>query len=162
MQRTAIRLGGVLAGVALSVLSMPAANAAPGNDGTIKLDAIAFDDAPNNEPHVTCPFQLDFYGYDEGDLSATVTFTIHPPSGRGEVLLTDEVFIGQDAAGGGTDLDAAETYDLTGLLGAYEAHPQQGYHVKVTVEAEGSIGADTKHKVFWVTDCEDKDCPPKY
>ena len=159
MQRTAVRLGGVLAGVALSVLSMPAANAAPGNDGTIKLDRIAFDDAPNNEPHVTCPFQLDFYGYDEGDLSATVTFTIHPPTGGGDVLLTDEVFIGEDAAGGGTDLDASVTYDLSGALAGYTAHPQQGYHVKVKVEAEGSIGADTKYKVFWVTDCEKEHCP---
>lgn len=162
MQRTAIRLGSVLAGVALSVLSMPAANAAPGNDGTIKLDRVAFDDHPNNEPHVTCPFQLDFYGYDEGDLSATVTFTIHPPSGGGEVLLTDDVFIGEDPAGGGTDLDASETYDLSGLLSQYTAHPQQGYHVKVKVEAEGSIGADTKYKVFWVSDCEKEHCPPKY
>jgi len=71
---------------------------------------------------------------DEGDLSATVTFAIHPPSGGGEVLLTDEVFIGEDAAGGGTGLDASAAYDLSGLLDAYEAHP---------------IGADTEHKVFW-------------
>ncbi|MGH2658951.1 MAG: hypothetical protein ACRDHS_04615, partial [Actinomycetota bacterium] len=32
-----------------------------------------------------------------------------------------------------------------------EPHPNQGFHVKLTVEAEGSIGADAKHKVFWVT-----------
>jgi len=45
-----------------------------------------------------------------------------------------QVFIGEDAAGGGTDLDASAAYDLSGLLDAYEAHP---------------IGADTEHKVFW-------------
>ena len=33
------------------------------------------------------------------------------------------------------------------------AHPQQGYHVKLKVYAPGSIGKDTKYKVFWVTGC---------
>ncbi len=33
-------------------------------------------------------------------------------------------------------------------------HPQQGYHVKLTIHAPGSQGADTKHKVFWVEPCE--------
>ena len=69
------------------------------------------------------------------------------------MLLTDEVFIGEDPAGGGTDLDASETYDLTAALAGFEPHPIQGFHVKLTVNAEGSQGADVKHKVFWVT-CE--------
>src|SRR4029453_11982527 len=46
----------------------------PGNNGTVKIDGVAFDDHPNNEPHVGCIFQVDFYGYDEGDLFADVTF----------------------------------------------------------------------------------------
>ena len=83
--------------------------------------------------------------------SAPVTFRAHPPTGT--VLLTDEVFIGEDPAGGGTDLDASETYDLTAALAGFEPHPIQGFHVKLTVNAEGSQGADVKHKVFWVT-CE--------
>ena len=29
----------------------------------------------------------------------------------------------------------------------------QGFHVKLTINAEGSQGADVKHKVFWVTGC---------
>ena len=40
---------------------------------------------------------------------------------------------------------------MIGQLG--EPHPIQGYHVKLTVNAPGSIGADTKYKVFWVTGC---------
>ena len=28
----------------------------------------------------------------------------------------------------------------------------QGFHVKLTINAEGSQGADKKHKVFWVKD----------
>src|SRR5215213_8107741 len=51
----------------------------PGNNGTVKINDTPFDDAPDNEPHVGCTFQVDFYGYDEGDLNATVTFEAHPP-----------------------------------------------------------------------------------
>jgi hypothetical protein len=126
----------------------------PGNNGTVKIDDTPFDDAPDNEPHVGCSFQVDFYGYDEGDLDATVTFEAHPPTGPAQVLLTDTVFIGEDDnAGGGSEagLDAKRTYRLhfTGIT----PHPEQGFHVKLTVNAEGSQGADTKHKVFWVTGC---------
>jgi hypothetical protein len=126
----------------------------PGNNGTVKLDARPFDAAPDNEPHVGCTFQVDFYGYDKGALDALVTFEAHPPTGDGQVLLTDTVFIGEDDnAGGGSEdgLDARRTYrlDFTGIT----PHPQQGFHVKLTVNAEGSQGADTKHKVFWVTGC---------
>jgi hypothetical protein len=153
----------LLVGVALLLvggapLLMGLASAAsnpPGNNGTIKVDREPFDDAPNNEPHVGCTFQVDFYGYDQGDLNADVTFTAHPPTGDEQVLLTDTVFIGQDDnSGGGSEagLDASKTYtlDLTGI----EPHPNQGVHVKLTIHAEGSQGADTKHKVFWVTGCE--------
>ena len=97
------------------------------------------------------------YRYDEGDLDATVTFEAHPPTlraGDDQVLLTDTVFIGEDDnSGGGSEagLDASETYtlDFTGIT----PHPVQGFHVKLTINAEGSQGADVKHKVFWVTGC---------
>ncbi len=126
----------------------------PGNNGTVKVDDIPFDDHPNNEPHVGCTFQVDFYGFDEGDLFADVSFESHPPTGPVQVLLTDTVFIGEDDnSGGGSEagLDASETYtlDFTGI----QPHPNQGFHVKLTVNAEGSQGADTKYKVFWVTGC---------
>jgi hypothetical protein len=99
-------------------------------------------------------FQVDLYGFDEGRLFADVAFESHPPTGPVQVLLTDEVFIGEDDnAGGGSQagLDASATYtlDFTGI----QPHPNQGFHVKLTVHADGSHGADTKHKVFWVTDC---------
>jgi hypothetical protein len=129
----------------------------PGNNGTVKIDDVPFDDHPNNEPHVGCTFQVDFYGYDEGALDAEVTFEAHPPTqrdGDDQVLLSDTVFIGEDDnSGGGSEagLDASETYtlDFTGI----EPHPVQGFHVKLTIHAEGSQGADVKHKVFWVTGC---------
>ena len=156
MRSTFLRLGGVVAGGAAltAVLAGPVLGQQdpPGNNGTVKVDGVEFDSHPDNEPHVGCTFQIDFYNFDEGDLNASVTFEGQPPTGGG-VLLTDEVFIGEDAAGGGTDLDASVTYDLSQALAGIEPHPVQGHHVKLTVEAEGSIGNDTKHKVFWVEGC---------
>lgn len=158
----AASVGLATAATGVVVMTGPASAAPnpPGNNGTIKIDAEAFDDAPNNEPHVGCTFQVDFYGYDQGDLVADVTFEAHPPTTgpADRVLLTDVVFIGEDDnAGGGSEagLDATETYtlDFTGI----EPHPVQGFHVKLTINADGSQGADVKHKVFWVKGC---DTPP--
>jgi hypothetical protein len=70
----------LLVGVALAGLASTAPNP-PGNNGTIKIDDTPFDDLPNNEPYVGCTFRVDFYGYDEGDLFADVTFESHPPIG---------------------------------------------------------------------------------
>ena len=68
--------------VALAGFAAPAAFAdPPGNNGTIKIDDVVFDNHPNNEPHVGCVFQVDFYGFDEGDLFANVTFKVQPPTG---------------------------------------------------------------------------------
>jgi hypothetical protein len=156
-RRAALRtVPAVACGVGLVVaLAGPvAAQADPsGNNGTVKIDGVEFDSHPDNQPHVGCTFQVDFYGFDEGDLDATVTFEAVAPTVGGE-LVTDEIAIGEDAAGGGTDLDGAGTYDLTDALAAIEPHPLQGWHVRLTVHAEGSQGADTKFKEFWVSGCE--------
>ena len=132
----------------------------PGNNGTIKIDALPFDDHPNNEPHVGCIFQIDLYGYDDNDdYYADYSFNLHAPtlSPSGDNgLMNGNVFIGEDAAGGGRDLDASVTIDLSDALAESGAtpHAKQGYHVKLTVHADGSIGADTKYKVFWVQGCD--------
>lgn len=142
--------------IAVLALLAPAGAVAapPGNNGTVKIDGVAFDEAPDNEPHVGCIFQVDFYGFDLGDLNAKVTFTAQPPTGKKVLLLTDpSIFIGEDPAGGGTDLDAFRTYDLSSSLQPFMIHPQQGYHVKLKVNAPGSIGKDTKYKTFWVVGC---------
>ena len=139
-----------------SAAAGPADNGGPpGNNGTVKIDGEEFDDHPDNEPHVGCTFQVDFYGYDEGDLFADVTFQSQPPTTPAPVvILTDTVFIGEDDnSGGGSQagLDASETYtlDMTG----FTPHDIQGFHIKLTINADGSQGADVKHKVFWVTGC---------
>jgi hypothetical protein len=136
---------------ATAALAAPADPA--GNNGVIKIDALPFDSDPANEPHVGCRFQVDFYGYDLGS-TAKVHFTVQAPTGEGERLLTSTIInIGGDNAGGGTDVDGFRTFNLAPYLRAYDEHPQQGYHIKATVHAKGSIGADVKHKVFWVSDC---------
>ena len=141
----------------LFVNPLQATAAPPGNNGTVKIDGVAFDSHPNNQPHVGCIFEVDFYGFDQGDFNAKVTFTAQAPTGKGQELKTDMVPIGEDSnAGGGSEagLDAQREYDLTAaLVGQYPEHPKQGYHVKLTVNAPGSQGADTKHKVFWVRSC---------
>lgn len=63
------------------------------------------------------------------------------------------MFIGGDPAGGGNDLHASKTMDLSAALAGIPPHPVQGHHVKLTVDAPGSIGNDTKSKVFWVEGC---------
>lgn len=138
-----------------ALLTAPSAVAdPPGNNGTVKIDGVEFDTHPDNEPHVGCIFQVDFYGFDEGVGDATATFRLHPPTGNALLLETTADNDG-DAAGGGTDLDAEITVDLSGPIGqsGVAPHPIQGWHVKLTVNAPGSIGADTKHKVFWVSGC---------
>lgn len=143
----------LLAMLGLMFVTGGASAVPPGNNGTVKIDGIPFDQYPDNEPHVTCTFEVDFYGYDEGDLTATVKFTAHPPTGKAILLENDPVFIGEDPAGGGTDVDAQKEYDLSDELAPFMAHPNQGYHVKLKVNAPGSIGKDTKYKTFWVTGC---------
>src|ERR1044072_5182545 len=101
LRRAGLTLAVLAAALAISV---PVSAAPPRNNGTVKIDGIDFDDLPNNEPHVGCVFQVDFYGFDEGDLDAEVSFTAQPPSGTGDIkLLTGDatVDIGEDDNSGG-------------------------------------------------------------
>ena len=170
------RAAGVLAGAgavslilgAVALVGLPSASAAQttdardhagdprGNNGTIKIEGVDVQTGPpDNNPHQGCTFVVEFYNYDKGDLNATVTFEDkNPTKNAGHKVVSGNlgpIFIGEDAADGGNDLDAKETYTLS-FSG--EPHPQQGYHLKITVHADGSQGNDTKHKVFWVEGCE--------
>src|SRR5512139_2935115 len=62
----------------------------PGNNGTVKINSQDVDssDDISNQPHVPCDFQVEFFGFDK-DQTATMTFTIQPPSGNGDVLLSE-------------------------------------------------------------------------
>jgi hypothetical protein len=127
----------------------------PGNNGTVKIQEAGLpDEIPDNDPHVGCSFNIEFRGYDEGDLEATWELAAHPPSGTGQIVKNGSLRIGEDAAGGANDLDGLVTVTITDAdLAGLTEQPQQGFHLKLTVHAEGSIGADVKHKVFWVNGC---------
>lgn len=135
-------------------------NNPPGNNGTVKIAGPGDAEGhPSNNPHPGCTFFVEWYGFDEGaDIISSVTFTPHAPTA--DVVLSGttpaEVPVGGDAAGGGTDLDGREAYTLQ-FDG--EPHPQQGYHVKLTVNTPSSHGSDKKSKVFWVEPCETETTP---
>ena len=145
--------------LALVVATPVAAKNPPGNNGTVKVDQLEFDDHPNNEPHVDCRFQIDFYGFDQGDLYADVIFELQSPTLHDRTMSVagdTRPFIGEDdnsgaGSGGQPGLDASVEYTLS-FTGAPQ--PQQGYHVKLTILAEGfQKGQGPKHKVFWVQPC---------
>lgn len=155
----------ILCGAALS-LAMIASASVPayatsshnpaGNNGFVKIsNEIMPDTIPQNHPHVSCNFSVEFYNYDKNNTQANVNFALQAPTNKASNTLTVtsgnmKPFIGEDAAAGGADLDAREHYTLkfTG-----DAQQNQGYHVKVTVNVSGSKGNDVKHKVFWVEPC---------
>jgi LPXTG-motif cell wall-anchored protein len=124
----------------------------PGNNGTVKINSQDVDSNNDisNSPHVPCDFQVEFFGFDK-DQTATITFTIHPPSGDGDVLLSETKTVSNDDAGGGlNDVDEVFKYSGTNFgLNNFIAQPQQGYHVKLTIESAGVPGG-VKHKVFWL------------
>lgn len=128
----------------------------PGNNGTIKVDGVAFDTHPNNQPHVGCSFQIDFYGY-EANVPVTMDFAVQPPTGDEMVRHLTGVLDGDDATGGGSEagIDGQFTVDLTSALAAFTPHPNQGYHVKLTITADDGTrqGSDGKSKVYWVGPC---------
>jgi len=148
--------------VSLGLVAMAAPSNAEGNNGTVKIDGWTLDHgngsgAPNgNEPHVDCDFDIEWYNFDAG-VTSTVTFEMQAPTASvglsgtapSSVLLDDDDATGANAAG----LDAVQHYTLA-FDGA--AHPQHGYHVKLTVNTPTSNGADVKHKVFWVEGCENE------
>jgi hypothetical protein len=131
-----------------------AATAAPGTNGTVKVAPHGDIDAiPDNTPHVGCTFQLEWYGFDAG-VTSTVSFTEQAPTtgvglavdGPGTVTLDDDP--GNGAGNDGFDGSAVYTLSFTGA-----PHPQQGYHVDLTINTPESNGSDVKHKVFWVEGC---------
>ncbi len=118
----------------------------------MKIDGRPLDQHPDNEPHVGCVFELDLSNYPDGGIEARYSVRLWPPTGR-ERLLSGGFTLEDDPAGGGQDLDGELRLDLAEPLRGSGAapHPQQGWHVEVSVRAPHSLGPDDKHKAFWVS-----------
>jgi hypothetical protein len=141
--------------VALFGLSVATVSAVPGgNNGTVKIDGIEFDQHVDNEPHVGCIFHVNWFNFD-ASVTSHVTFSVQPPSGPFETILEDDVLLlDNDPAGAANDFSGLEEYNLGPYLTPYFEHPNQGFHVKLTINTPVSNGADVKHKVFWVEGCD--------
>jgi LPXTG-motif cell wall-anchored protein len=137
--------------LALSALALSPATGQASNEGTIKINETDADDFPANDPHVGCVFDVGFFGYPEEAADGDVVFSVQPPTGD-EVIFEATVAVGGDAAGGANDEDAVVNVDLTDELAGFEPHPQQGFHIKLDVDAPNTQGGP-KSKVFWVV-CE--------
>jgi LPXTG-motif cell wall-anchored protein len=152
---TAAVAAGMIAGAAVAWADPP------GNNGTVKINSQDVDSSGDisNVPHVPCDFQVEFFGFDAGQ-TATITFTIQPPSGKDVVLLSETETISGTPAGGGLN-DVDEVFKFSGTsfgLDRFTAQPQQGFHVKLTIVSAGVPGG-LKHKVFWLQ-CAPSTTPP--
>ena len=148
-----VNLGGVL-----SLQSVYADS----NKGTIKIAGTELDDDDtSNDPHLNgCDLHVRFFNYNEGNHAATVTFTAWNPTTHQLVSVTPSThdaqndtfsnsftFAGDDT--NGLNIDKVYTLAFGGT-----PQPQQGYHVKIDVTADGTKGNGTKSKVVWIEGCE--------
>jgi LPXTG-motif cell wall-anchored protein len=132
----------------------------PGDNGTVKIDGAPFEDSVDNQPHVGCQFEIEFFNFDEGD-TADITLAAQPPSGKFQVVkFFDNYVISDDPASGAeNDHDAVIKLSANDLaLAGVKAHDKQGYHVKLTVDLTDGKGK-AKHKVFWLQPCDSTSSP---
>ena len=151
-------VGGAL--TAMTAMSAPSV-AAPGNNGTVKVSPT---ETSTHRPTTTrtsaapssssgtasTPTSPRRSRFDEQAPTTGVGMTVAGPR---DVFVDDDPATGAGTAG----FDGAQVYTLS-LHGA--PHPQQGYHVKLTIDTPESNGASVKHKVFWVEGCGPTTTPP--
>ncbi|MFG3581402.1 LPXTG cell wall anchor domain-containing protein [Micromonospora chersina] len=134
-----------------------------GDNGTVKIDGVEFTDKVDNQPHVTCDFELEFFNFDENQ-KANITLWAQAPSATPKdkvVWSKNDVVISTDPASGAeNDHDeviklSSKDLDLTGL----KVNANQGYHIKLDVDLTDGKAFDDKHKVFWLTPCESTESP---
>jgi len=125
---------------------------ASGSAGDVKVSNTSVDDIPNNDPHQSCKFNLEFYNFDLGSPDATYSLSLVSPTASG-VLKTGTANVGGGPIGDG-QLDAVANVDLTGAAGFSGVSPaSQGFHVSLDVTDAGLQGG-AKSKTFWVSgDC---------
>jgi LPXTG-motif cell wall-anchored protein len=165
-RRLALALVSMAAMAAGAAFGAPALAATPtgdpgGNNGTVKIDGVLVDSENDNdvdnEPHVPCTFEVEFFGFDLNQ-KADIKLYGHPPSSeqpRFDLLidLQDQVVSDDSAAGADQDADRVFPFSVADLEEAgLEPHPNQGFHLRLDVFSPGLPGGQ-KHKTFWVEPC---------
>ena len=126
-----------------------------GNNGTFKVDGPVLDTSHGNEPHVSCAFRLNLFGYDAGQL-ARIAFTAVAPTPGATTRVDGLPLISTSTAKGG-QYDGS--YPAAGTLTAADLglDPTVAHHVKVRVESINADGSEVpggaKTKVFWLEPC---------
>ncbi|MCA1824029.1 MAG: hypothetical protein ABR520_11060 [Mycobacteriales bacterium] len=116
-----------------------------GFPGTIKVADPLANTAPGNEPHPGCSLRVDFYGFNLGPLSVTISG--QAPTATDQPLSGGTVVITQPRKGG--QFQQSATFDLNSAL-ATVTPTAQGYHLKVTVVDPDKPGNGGKQKVLWL------------
>ncbi|WP_205801335.1 LPXTG cell wall anchor domain-containing protein [Micromonospora thermarum] len=165
-RRRVVRAAVIAAATASLALAAPAwaapgGNNPPGDNGTVKIDGKEFEDHVDNQPHVTCEFELEFFNFDT-DQAADITLTAQPPSGTDKVVwsIKNKIISTDPASGAENDHDeviklSAADLDLAGL----KQHEKHGYHLKLDVDLVEGQSSDAKHKVFWLEPCRTSPTP---
>ncbi len=169
--------GTVAVGMLLAVTGLASTTATadpPGNNGTVKIDGTDLNDGPghtqkpndpkdegtDNDPHVTCGFELEFFNFDTGQ-TADIEFTAHAPTGKNGLLYSQNHLISDDGtAGAPNDVDEIIPFDVLADFDTSQftsVHPVHGWHVKLNITVYDALGKKVpgaqKHKVFWVESC---------
>src|SRR5438270_3069484 len=95
----------------ITVFVPNAGAAAGGNNGTVKIDGnVIGTGGPGNDPHVGCVFDVQWFGFDVGAQTATVSFDAQPPTGNVNLISDNTIaFVG---SGNANHLDDHKIYDL--------------------------------------------------
>ena len=139
--------------IAAGLMAPVPAGAEPGgNNGTVKVDGGDLN-GNSNEPHVGCDFSIEWFGFDPG-AESTVVFTMQSPTddpatpGASASMQFGPIALDNNGNG-------AQSFSIYDLLKNFTPQQNQGFHVKLEVQAPWSNGNDTKYKTFWVTGCQE-------
>ena len=152
--RSTLVVGSALCMLVAGAGSALAGGNPPGNNGTVKFDGMPFERPKRTSRTSGAPSRSTSSGSirarspgrrrsSSSRRPGTASCWSTPPSSAATRPVAVPISTGPSYE----DLSAA-----IASSGA-TAQPNQGFHVRLTVEAQGSIGAMTKHKTFWVTDC---------
>lgn len=120
--------------------------AAPGDNGTIKINGAELSEGQGNDPQLdSCVLNIAWFGFDTGTRTSNVVFSGQGSTDSSQIVSPvspqTETFEGTGA--GGSTLAYSNNYTLS-FTGTGP------YHVKVTITTDTANGNETKSKVFWM------------